>query len=1043
MSHHHGVENEIVQELCSTVHKKIHGLAYGAWCDGNQVLKFFMKFVETITHLAPTSTVRYAVDTEHSPPSESSFCTKSILFRDRILALRIQTSVLQLELNRERVEYDVGECLLEQIECLEVEDQLFVFAMSSQGTAFRVVVDDWSQLDKDSLERLEPFLFQIGISPVCFHFTDIESCVVSLANGQLHTFVFPLDSSTPYVESELRDNSYIGQIRSIVQTPVKFINSFRNSAKARTTGIEQQALGITSFHFERTHLCFVLHRSGSLSVWNTLTKECLKSISMDTMLVQYQFSEMTETFGVRTSKVLEVFGSYSTEGGIGGQLLLHLPFSYQPLFIAIGFKIDLNGNSIEFAFEKYLVVKTYAGQLLDFVIIPEHDISDTVTDFLLFTLWDSQEQSILYTRVNLEKDDLKSCRWFTCHTVDPVTSPVIDITPGESLDGAYMDFVFQSNIFPLDLIALCSDYPSSKSLVVEDLYEHVLQHISSKTMGTDDRLSSESEAWHRFVSELVEFRNSDIESYGLFYDSLNHRISVLKQGDRVGYIRCTDVIEVLQSTDDLYTVANELDFYGSLESLKEKGFRTSFSHVRTLIEYVTTELCSTIFMDEIATEMLVTVKEVGLDDFSAQVYDRIREQFMDNEDDWRQHLRNIERIVSNIGSLEVLLDNLIGLFQSPSGVPGEPNFDEHFAAVVTNSLQRIVSQRYAFIQQLFFCLVLVKHLEVTVPFQRHLYVNWFSLYSNYVRIDWFARQYHIRRPPLEMGLERLSLSRPSDSPMTLLEFYIRNFIHIELSSPNWSDQVIEASHQVLGGLGLTTVNQFGSLEESSPVLSLANTLMQVCPAVQVMELMDLIPICSPAHCVLMGRIWLELNEVEKAKIAFSKGASGVGNADSDLGIVISSLVLQNGVSAYYEDIMRYCTEKNCSELCIYFGKLALQYFDHSSTQRIELLKIVFNMALNYDDFDSAYELLLQIDDKDQQKFCLGSLVGRLCEVGFVNVLCTRYTFTGMTKEVEETLLFKARTELATVAPAAVLYHQICFAYFSYRHSFRTGMFSSL
>jgi hypothetical protein len=998
-----------------------------------------MHFVETISPLVVRKWSKFVLESDGSyQTTEATFGCKMISHFEQLFLCKIYSSTLTIDSGGERVEFDFEEALLEQIESVQVEDQLFIFCLSNKGTIFRILID-WDCIGLQSVDRFDSTLFQYGISPIRFSCSDVESLLISLTNGQLYSVAIPLDGTAVTGIIELKDSSYVGQIRSIIATPVKFINAIRNNSKSRMSGLEEQALGMTSFHHDKVHLDFVFCRNGRLSVWNALSKACLKLVSLDSILAEYQFSDLSEVFTFSPSKVIEVYHSYQTGQFVVGQALLHLPFSYQPLFVSMEFRVDLVSMGMDIQFENFIKAKSDLGQLLDFLIVPDQQCDHARLErFTLWTLWESNETPIGVYNVDWSKDSSPS-RWFLCQSPQPLVAPVIDANFGEPLDRVYLDFVFSPGVFPLETIARCAEYPSSNVIALPELYEYVLTFVSSRVSFNDQSMTL-AEAWHRFVSQLVEFHNSQIESSALFHDIVSNRIVVVKSGDSVGYIRAADIIEFIFSATDLLSFSSESDLRGSLLCLRSSKLRNGISHLKSLTDYVANVMISTAFMEEVTIDMIFNAKDISVDDFAIQVFDRIKEHYSDNDADWSEHLRIVELLVSKVDSLDYILTGLMNSFQhSREQVTlDDPNVNETLSEYLSSSLRGIIEKRYDFIQQIFFSLVLIKHLQIPISFTRQNFVFWHGLYSCYVRLLWLSKQLFISRPRMDLGFERLSIVEESKKPISALEFLIRRYIHLELSSHDWAGQIIEACLGVLEQLGWATISSGDSMEENSAVIRWAYIFYSDIPPAIILELLEMLPCQSPSLAVLKGKVWLDLNEVEKAKYMLGKGASGIGNSDSDLGLVLPPHVLQQGVVGYYEQMMKYCLDKQVLELAIHFGKLAAHNVFHDPIRRIDLLKEVFNIALNYEDFDSAYEIMLLMQDTEHQKFCLGSLVGRLCDSGSLDLLCIRFKFAGMSSEVEAALLFKARTEIVNVSQSTA-YHHICYTYFSYQYDFRTGI----
>jgi hypothetical protein len=485
--------------------------------------------------------------------------------------------------------------------------------------------------------------------------------------------------------------------------------------------------------------------------------------------------------------------------------------------------------------------------------------------------------------------------------------------------------------------------------------------------GDADAQTTLSDSWHHFLSQLIEYDNSQMESVGLYDDKEHNRIRVLKRGSCFGFLRGADIVEVVESPDSLHILCPPTFFTDNLQGISNVGLRSDINHLRSLIGYVLQEMISTFFIQESHVDIVTGIRDLGIDEYSIQVYERIREGFSDNEQLWQDHLRNVELYSASIGSMDHVLESLLHLFQHSDYQNDmiEPNTDEFTCNFISKILKEVVTCRFIFIRDILFTLFLLKQLDIPIHLSRSTFTKWYSLYLCYLRLFWLVNQHYVKKQDGETAMiENLSIEQEY-YPTTLLEFIIHRYISLPCNeTTKWSFTMIEASISALAQLRWAIVYPIGSLEESGAIIGWASTLLKEIPAHQLLPLLELIPFETSAYCVLMGQIWLELNEYEKAKSNFLKGVSGIGNSDSDLGLVLQEHILQGGICSYYETIMTFCLDKNVLDVAVFFGTLAA-----SSTVdtivKTDILKRVFNIAISCYDFDVAYECVLLLTDPEQ------------------------------------------------------------------------------
>jgi hypothetical protein len=98
----------------------------------------------------------------------------------------------------------------------------------------------------------------------------------------------------------------------------------------------------------------------------------------------------------------------------------------------------------------------------------------------------------------------------------------------------------------------------------------------------------------------------------------------------------------------------------------------------------------------------------------------------------------------------------------------------------------------------------------------------------------------------------------------------------------------------------------------------------------------------------------------------------------------------------------------------------------------------FNSALKVGDFQSSYDVLIIVQDAQRQRNMLRILIDALCDFNEIRLLTIDFPFVGLAKEVEETLLFKARNEIPDISAAKTSYYKICYSYFTYHGDHQTA-----
>lgn len=715
------------------------------------------------------------------------------------------------------------------------------------------------------------------------------------------------------MEHELKDKSYINQFTTLVQTPVKFISSMASS-KIKSQ-YETEIISIASLQYGHIFYIFTLSRNGKLTVWNQLSRACVRVLSLDALMSQSKHLQ-SQIFASNPQKLIEVFGLNALDGNfqsfVGFHLMLHLPFSFEPVFVVLDFKTDTNGNLFEAVPVAYLET-TSNFSLLDFAVDEDYQTESEANndqhskEWTIWSVWESRKVPIQYTTLELalpghnQVKPKAGCRWFNVKTEPELEAPLIGL---EAPDIAHLEYIFKT--FSLQFIAEACDY--SGQLKLAFLWEHLLKFIHTRIE------SSLGETWHRFHSRLVELYNSNNETLGIFTKPASHLMIVLKRGHMLGLLRYADVIDCIgwpsnANNDDWISIAPSYMFQMNLTCIRPVALRVALDHFNQLVAYIHTNVISQEITNETSKELFTSVvSEMGLDDYALLVYERIKDQFQ--EEIWLECLSKIQGLVSRVGSLEMLSTSLIPAFEQSEILDTHPTRDLPIFTLkaISKSVKSIVMERFDFIQIAFYIFVIIKHLQIPNRVSGETFQSWKSLYCCYLRLKWLVDQPYA---PAHLSLDNLSMD--DYKPNTLLEFWIHK--HIKLPSAGWADSITYGSLKVIGQLGWSVLHRENPILETEPPIKIAFELLEYSPAHQVLELLEKIGCPSSALFYVFGHVYLHI-DVARSKEYFSKAAGGF---PANLGIVMQVGTL----TEYYHSIMQLCLERNILDMAIFFAKLAI------------------------------------------------------------------------------------------------------------------------
>ncbi|KAI8615970.1 hypothetical protein BC830DRAFT_241578 [Chytriomyces sp. MP71] len=208
-----------------------------------------------------------------------------------------------------------------------------------------------------------------------------------------------------------------------------------------------------------------------------------------------------------------------------------------------------------------------------------------------------------------------------------------------------------------------------------------------------------------------------------------------------------------------------------------------------------------------------------------------------------------------------------------------------------------------------------------------------------------------------------------------------------------------------------------------------------------------------------GRFEEKAGRSDEMEKAFRQAASSFGSggkvSDKQLATLLDESDVAGGVLGYYQHVIRLLEEARVHKMVTVFAKQALDSMSvKEKTEKRELAqrlwKTMFNHSLEAKEFVNAHMVLIGEKDPEVRKYSIRSFVTAVCESNETEALAERFSFGPLQFEVEETLLFKAKTrKVAPIPPRPGTnstnvrnsdpnYHLILYSYYTSREDYRNG-----
>ena len=636
-------------------------------------------------------------------------------------------------------------------------------------------------------------------------------------------------------------------------------------------------------------------------------------------------------------------------------------------------------------------------ELVDFSVVHEQD-GDNRDLWMLWTLWNRSKVPVIRTFAispGVANPFGTSQRWTTSlsnkYWKEPLT--VTTLKTEKSFEEQALDYIFEAGRFSFETVskALAYSMPEITSQVHtwKDLRKLATESFKPNV---DMALDSPTKS---FVSsplspEFSLFLNTCYQ-YGL-QESIptclhfNDEMKMVVGRSNQSIIRFCDPSEAILLDSPLLFMASEemLLSWGWCEDVSRKSVRSDILHFnkisRLLEENVSKELL--VSLDRYQVDFTLELLQKGLSDAIVELRETYLQEFCQSE-----ALRISSSYFSCIENFEFLFKVLLNVVTEggletlkPQHNSSSTETSSFYNAVAYASLD-LVSTRHILCRNLFLVLLLGSQLKLA-PGPSVIYslikevIIVFHCLSGIKRIS--EKHVETQTGTVFGKADVTIMDGPERVDFSLFDHLIRHHYMVTLKSGEALDSksVTNFASSFIKSLGL--IQRGKDLLTTEALLVFANKMIAFGMHDIAISLLDLFP-DSHASCFLKGKVWMQLNNHEKAKCFFEKASSGVGRiiiiaeilvnstGNSDLSIVLSCDTIKNGIVAYSQTVLEFFTEKKVPEMVIHFAKMALDCapidVDHNQIQTLK--RAIFNQNLEIKGFDEAYAALITISDKER------------------------------------------------------------------------------
>lgn len=518
-----------------------------------------------------------------------------------------------------------------------------------------------------------------------------------------------------------------------------------------------------------------------------------------------------------------------------------------------------------------------SDRLVDFLVISKDEpIEDTDMDmdlfrssqaFSLFTLWDTNIQSVYYTCLQLEKqhNELQNeSTWITCttRTLPSLTHPPLLPSPAhENFQDLFASLLSIPNSpYPLELVLEASQYSSNAVVqtlsqdestgaqldclidvprfTVSQVLEHVLGYIVNESLALQSSSASATsskdaleESWYRFIATLDSLCGVAHATTNLQF--INNSVFLFKKGcGAPGLLRDADVSESLLTKTSLNTALPPALSFRNRDCMKnslavvdylyQSGHFTTFEHDLNQVGLI---------------KLLFCKSGEGTDEITLAVFDYFNESGLD---------RGRLRYLCERGGNNWLEYSIIGFctafqhadyYQANTTASDSMDADDDVNAVldsqrsglISNAIVSIIRNRFKILRDLFFATCIIIHTcpDIERP-SKTVFLQLQSLVGCYWRLNWLASRKPASLNSFGSIIEELLVKwYPFDEECALLPL---------------PSSILQTVSSFLSWTGWARSRPISSLEECKPVLHILSIVFDKISSNDCIDFLNSIPL---------------------------------------------------------------------------------------------------------------------------------------------------------------------------------------------------------
>lgn len=372
--------------------------------------------------------------------------------------------------------------------------------------------------------------------------------------------------------------------------------------------------------------------------------------------------------------------------------------------------------------------------------------------------------------------------------------------------------------------------------------------------------------------------------------------------------------------------------------------------------------------------------------------------------DFLNEFKKIKDPLNAIKSFISLQEKVILMPDNQDMIENIPEKYHHLKDIMSNITYQIIETRFHFARDFtLYCHLLNTNSSLVISFLSRINQNLKMSYVQY----WLSKKYTKNDQKfLSLFHDYLNSENVYSNEIT------------KLSSDNDLPYLLSISHLLLFS-SLNTIQSLWLIGDKSKCIEIAQMLYDKEEYEILEEFSRLLLFENPYLNYYMGLSSLKKFQLNKAKDYFYKLSYNLTAIDIQkqtlviFGIDLDKCESQEDLIFFYFNNLRKICEKYPT-LNLEFSKSALkETFDPE--QRSILLKNIFTIYLGQEEFDQAYECIVQNSNRKNRKLDLNLFLSTLYEKGIIYKINT-YSFRDMITQVVEFLHLKAKSNRVTTSP---------------------------